>query len=203
MLFSAHPVPHAAAALAGLNALDWALIAIVGVSTLTAFLRGLVRSVIALLGVVLGILLAAWYAPDFAAVLHVWIPPPVLAAASAFLLILAGTYLIAALLGRVLGGAAKAVGLGFLDRIGGALFGFGRAVLFLAAVLVPFKTFFTRIPMSRDSTLLPYLQTASHGVSFVMPQDFGKRLLAGAGSRTASPVPRSNAVQTTDEGEAQ
>ncbi len=195
-----HPAPTT---FGGLNALDWVLIVLIGMSTAMAFLRGLIRSLISALGVLLGIVLAAWYAPALADVLSRWIPQPALAEISAFLLILAATYLVAALLGRVLRGAAKAVGLGFFDRLGGAAFGCARAVLVLAAALIPAGPFLAMVPFARDSVLLPYLQTAAHGVSFVMPQDFGRRLLAGTRHHDANSAQRTTATQTTVEGEAQ
>lgn len=200
----AHAVHHAAhTTLGGLNALDWALVVLVGVSTAMAFLRGLIRSLVSAFGVLLGIVLAAWYAPALADVLRRWIPEPSLSEIAAFLLILAGTYLTAALLGKVLRGAATAVGLGFFDRLGGAAFGFARAVLVLAAVLIPAGPFLDSVPFARNSVLLPYLQTAAHGVSFVMPRDFGKRLLAGTRRHGATAAQRNTATQTIVEGEAQ
>ena len=199
-----HVVHHGLpATLGGLNALDWALVVLVGVSTAMAFLRGLIRSLVSAFGVLLGIVLAAWYAPALADVLSQWIPQSELAEISAFLLILVGTYLVAALLGRVLRGAAKAVGLGFFDRLGGAAFGFGRAVLVLAAVLIPAGPFLGAVPFARNSILLPYLQTAAHGVSFVMPQDFARRLLSGTRHHGVAAAKRDIATQTTVEGEAQ
>ncbi|WP_419806491.1 CvpA family protein [Terriglobus sp.] len=204
-MLSAHHAVHqtASATFGGLNALDWALVVLLGVSTAMAFLRGLIRSLVSAFGVLLGIVLAAWYAPALAGGLSRWIPQPALSEISAFLLILVATYLTAALLGRVLRGAAHAVGLGFFDRLGGAAFGFARAVLVLAAVLIPAGPFLGMVPFARDSILLPYLQTAAHGVSFVMPQDFGIRLLAGTRHHGAGAAQRTTATQTTVEGEAQ
>ncbi|GAA3764015.1 CvpA family protein [Terriglobus aquaticus] len=195
--------PVAPTTFGGLNALDWALIVLVGVSTAMAFVRGLIRSLISALGVLLGIVLAAWYAPALADILQQWIRQPQLAEIVAFLLILTGTYVVAALMGRVLRGAAKAVGLGFFDRLGGAAFGFARAVLVLAVALIPAAPFFSALPFARNSILLPYLQTAAHGVSFVMPQDFGRRLLSGSVRRGGAAAKRGFATQTTVEGEAQ
>ena len=198
-----HLVHHTTASvLGGLNPLDWALVVLVGVSTVMAFLRGLIRSLVSAFGVLLGLLMAAWYAPALADLLLQWIPQPAVAEVTAFLLILTGVYLLAALLGRVLRGAASAVGLGFFDRMGGAAFGFGRAVLVLAAVLIPAGPFLGAVPFARNSILLPYLQTAAHGVSFVMPQDFGTRLLAGTRRHGFTRTRRGTESQTNVEGEA-
>lgn len=204
MLQPHHIIHHAApATFGGLNPLDWALVILVGFSTGMAVVRGLIRSLVSTFGIVLGIVLAAWYAPALADVLARWIPQAALAEITAFLLILAITCAVAALLGRVLRGAASAVGLGFFDRLGGAAFGFARAVLVLAAVLIPARPFLGDLPFVHNSLLLPYLQTAAHGVSFVMPQDFGTRLLAATRHHGATAVERDTATQTTVEGEAQ
>ena len=61
---------------AGLNPLDWAIVVLLAISAFTAFMRGLIRSLISIAGVVLGILLGAWYAPALAGMLLRWIPQP-------------------------------------------------------------------------------------------------------------------------------
>ena len=162
--------------LSGMNPLDWIIALTLAISTATAFMSGLVRSLLSLIGLVLGIVLAAWYAPRVAEYLRGDINPFALARAVAFVLILIAVYVTAALLGRLLRGAFKAVGLGFLDRLGGAAFGFLRGTLLLAAMLVPFGAFLQQFGVAHSSVLLPYLLGASHGISFVMPRDFGKHL---------------------------
>ncbi len=212
--------PHAgygADTLAGLNALDWALVLLLAFSAATGFMRGLIRSVVSLVGLGLGIVLAAWYAPAAAVWLGRWVrqgqwaQQAMLAEVVAFAGTVAAVYVLASLVGRVLRSASHAVGLGFFDRLGGALFGAVRTVLVLAAVLLPLRSFLPMIPFTRESTLLPYLRSAAVGVSFVVPQDFGNRLASEVGQSlpwTAAPagihVPeetRRPAAHSTDRGE--
>lgn len=174
-----HAPPFSVPILAGLNPLDWALVALLGFSTVTAFLRGLIRSVVSLVGVAVGLVFAAWYAPVAAVTLAPWVHPAPLAEIVAFAGVFAAVFLAASLLGRLLHGASQAVGLGFVDRLGGAAFGLTRAVLVLAVLLVPLTPFIPLIPFAGGSVLLPYLRSAAHGVSFVVPQDFGNRWAAG------------------------
>ena len=49
---------------ADFNYFDWALIAIVAISMLLAFRRGLVRAIFALLGFIAGFQMAAWFYTD-------------------------------------------------------------------------------------------------------------------------------------------
>ena len=162
--------------LSGMNPLDWVIAITLAISTVTAFMSGLVRSLLSLAGLVLGVVLAAWYAPRLAEYFRGDINPFALATAIAFILILIAVYVAASLIGRLLRGAFKAVGLGFLDRLSGAAFGFVRGTLLLAAVLLPFGSFLQQFGAAHNSVLLPYLLQASHGISFVMPRDFGKHL---------------------------
>ncbi len=203
---AAHPQTFA-----GLNPLDWALMVLLAFSALTAFMRGLIRSVVSLVGVVLGIVLAAWYTPALGMWLVRWVHGILLADAVAFVSILAATYAAANLLGRVLRGASQAVGLGIFDRLGGAAFGVARAVVVLAALLLPLQPFLSGLPFTRNSVLLPYLRSAAVGVSFVVPQDFGNRLAAEV-RRMSPPVAANSAhmprrteqvgTESTNEGDA-
>jgi membrane protein required for colicin V production len=162
--------------LSGMNPLDWAIALVLAISTVTAFMRGLIRSLISLVGIVVGIALACLYTAQAGTWLLRWIKPIGLAEVVAFMCILAGVYLVFALVGRVLKGAFSAIGLGFFDRLGGAAFGFARGVLLLAALLLPAAPWFPQFSAAKGSVLLPYLLPASHGISFVMPRDFGMRV---------------------------
>ncbi len=167
---------HAAeSAFSGMNLLDWIIAVTLSISTVTAFLRGFIRSLFALAGMVAGILLATLYAYQLGQYLMRWISPLALAKLCAFILILAAVYVCAVLLGRLLRGACSAIGLGFFDRLAGAAFGFVRGALFLAAMLLPLAPYLPQFKVTRSSVLLPYLLPAAHGISFVLPRDVGDR----------------------------
>jgi membrane protein required for colicin V production len=111
-----------------MNGFDLALIAIVALSTLFAFARGIVRELIAL---------AAWVAALIAAFVYAgtvanWFSGLDMSAAGkhvlAFALILIAVLVAGALVARTLSGAVKAIGLGFVDRLLGAVFGAARGV---------------------------------------------------------------------------
>lgn len=162
-------------AFSGMNPLDWIIALTLAISTVTAFLRGFIRSLLALAGMFAGILLATLYAQQLGRYLVRWISPVALAKLCAFIMILAAVYVCAMLLGRVLRGACSAVGLGFFDRLAGAAFGFVRGMLLLAAMLLPLAPYLPQFKVTRTSVLLPYLLPAAHGISFVMPRDVEDR----------------------------
>ncbi len=166
-------------ALSGMNPLDWFIALTLAVSTVTAFMRGFLRSLFALAGMVAGILLAVLYTPAFAMYLARWVTTVALAKLCAFILILLAVYALAMSLGRLLRRACSAAGLGLFDRLAGAAFGFVRATLLLAALVLPLSPYLPQFAVSSSSLLLPYLLPAAYGISFVMPRDAGDRTSAG------------------------
>ena len=173
--------PNAHFGLNGMNLIDWTILLVVSISVVFGMMKGLLRSVLSLVGIIAGILLAGWYCGPLAVRLAPWVHPPALAQVLAFAAILIGVLILAALLGHTLRKFAAASGLGFLDRLGGGLFGFARAVLLLAALLLPMAPLFNNLEVARTSTLLPYLRTAAVGVSSVLPRRFGAYLSSGFG----------------------
>ncbi len=169
-LLPALPEGKMTVSLSGLNLLDWVIGMTVALSVVSAFMRGLIRSVLSLAGLVLSVVLAAMYAGGFAAYLVRWVHTPVVAEFIAFTGIVLITFLTLSLLGHLVRQMAEAVGLGFFDRLGGAVFGALRAILLLAALALPLAPFVPRFAVTRESVLLPYLLQAAHGISFVLPR---------------------------------
>jgi membrane protein required for colicin V production len=120
-----------------MTAFDFAVIAIVGLSTVFAFWQGFIRMIASLIAWVIGIVAAIRMSsvvgsllPDFgesAAVRYVL----------AFVLILSVVLLVGALVGLLVARLAHAVGLGFADRVLGAIAGGARGIL-VALLLVLF-----------------------------------------------------------------
>lgn len=157
--------------LRALTPLDWLLALTLGYSTLAAFVRGLIRSLVSLAGVLIGLFVASLYSPALTLTLRVWLSSPNIPGVVAFVLLLLGTYIVMALLGRFLRGASHALGLGLLDRLAGAVFGFVRGVALLAALALPLAPYVQDFAWARSSVLLPYLLDAAHGISFVLPRN--------------------------------
>ncbi len=170
-----------------MNGFDWLLIAVVGYSTIMAFIRGLLRELFGIGGLVVGILLASWKYSSLAQKLGGWISTPAIANAVAFLLIALGVMLLATILGRLLHSTANAVGLGFFDRLGGAGFGAIRGCLLGVAILMAGVAFLPQSDSLKNSQLAPYFLDAAHAVSFVVPHDLRQRILDGAAELKHNP----------------
>jgi membrane protein required for colicin V production len=156
-----------------LNPLDWLLTIVLVYSIVRAVLRGFFREAFALGGLILGFLLACWYFQNVAARLGGLLSSPQMAA---FLLILFAVMIVATLIGRLLRRSVSAVGLGFVDRMFGGLFGMVRGLLLGVSLLLAIAVFLPSSAWLKTSVLAPYFLRVDHAVSFVMPDDLKQRL---------------------------
>jgi membrane protein required for colicin V production len=109
-----------------MNGFDIALVTLVALSALFAFARGIIREVIALAAWIVGFIAAIAYAGSVAGMFG-WLDiAPVAKQAIAFGLILLVVLIAGALAARSLAGLIRALGLGFMDRILGLVFGVAR-----------------------------------------------------------------------------
>jgi membrane protein required for colicin V production len=159
---------------------DWLLLAPLVYSTVQAFLRGLVRELFSLFGLIAGVLLAAWNYARLASPLSAVISNPAVANVASFLLIAAGIMIAATIIGRLIHATAHAVGLGFFNRLGGAAFGLLRGCLIGVAVLMAISAFLPGTTWVKNSRLAPYFLAGAHAVSFVVPHNLEQLILDGA-----------------------
>ena len=159
---------------------DWVLAAIVVYSTVLAFVRGIVRELFALGGLIGGVLLAAWNYQHVAAALGRWISTPELADTVAFVVILAIVAIAATLIGKSIHNTAHAIGLGFFDRLFGAGFGFLRGCLIGVVILLAVAAFYPQSTWTKNSRLSSYFLTGAHAVSFVVPSELREQIVNGA-----------------------
>jgi membrane protein required for colicin V production len=163
-----------------MNLFDCFLIAVLAYSTIVALLRGIILELFSLCGLIAGILLASWNYKHVATILETLITTPAIAEIIAFLLIIIAIMVLSALLARALNRTAHAIGLGFFDRLLGALFGFGRGCLFGVAILMAVAAFLPHSAWIANSRLSSYFLAGAHAVSFVVPHDLQQQILNGA-----------------------
>ncbi|MDE1175356.1 MAG: CvpA family protein [Edaphobacter sp.] len=159
---------------------DWLMVVVLAYSTVQAFMRGLVREIFSLCGLIAGVLLASWNYGRLVPFLGNLIHNPAFASAAAFLIIAIVVMILAAIAGRLVHATAHAIGLGFFNRLGGAAFGFLRGCLIGVAILMAISAFLPELGWVKNSRLAPYFLEGAHAVSFVVPQDLEQRILTGA-----------------------
>jgi membrane protein required for colicin V production len=157
--------------------LDYAVIGVFAASLVLGAWRGLVREVISVLGWVIAFLAANLFAGPLGPSMPHAIPSPELRVAAAYVVVFAGALVATALVGLLLSKIVKAVGLGGVDRLLGALFGAARGLLIaLAAALLAGLTSVPRQPFWRDSASGPLLAQAALALKPVLPQTFAERM---------------------------
>jgi membrane protein required for colicin V production len=162
-----------------MNLFDWFLLAILGYSTIMAFLRGIILELFTFGGLIAGILIASWNYNHVAGFLEHLITTPATAQITAFLLIVIGVMVLSLLTGKAINRTAHAIGLGFFDRLLGAAFGFARGCLFGVAILMALAAFRPHSTWVENSQLSPYFLAGVHAVSFVVPHDLQQQILNG------------------------
>lgn len=109
-----------------------------------------------------------------------FITTPATAQIVGFVLIVLVVMVLSALLGRAFNRTVHAVGLGFFDRLLGAVFGLLRGCLLGVAILMAVAAFLPQSQWIANSQLTPYFLRGAHAVSFVVPHDLRQQILNGA-----------------------
>ena len=114
--------------------LDIILIVLIAGATLVGLRIGIIKAVLSLIGVIVGVILAGRYYVALAEQLT-FIPQANLAKIVAFAVILIGIMLVAGVLASVLKWITSIIMLGWVNRLGGAIFGLVLGATFCSALL--------------------------------------------------------------------
>jgi membrane protein required for colicin V production len=156
---------------------DWIAVCIVGLSTLFAFFRGVIRELVALVAWVAGLVCAILFTPIVGAMLPDVFGHPAIRYVLAFTLILVAALLLGALVAWPLSKAVRAAGLGFVDRFLGSIFGLVRGVLLMVAfVFVAGLTPLPRMPWWQSAALVPPLVACVYALRPHLPAQIAGRL---------------------------
>ena len=117
-----------------MNWLDIGIIVAIAITTLIGLKNGLIKAVLSLAGLIIGVILAGRYYVPLAEQLA-FIPQATLAKIAAFAIILIAVMIIAGVLARLLKWAASVMMLGWVNRLGGAVFGLILGALLWGAFL--------------------------------------------------------------------
>lgn len=160
-----------------MTAFDYAVLVVTGTSMLLGLWRGVISELLALGGWVLAFVAARAGADDGAVLLVTVIADPALRLAAAMIVIFVVVLLIVAVIRYLVRKMVQAVGLGFLDRLMGAVFGVLRGVLVvLVAVMLGGLTALPKQDWWRSAILAPSLETAVVAVKPRLPADLAKRI---------------------------
>lgn len=118
-----------------MTSFDYVVLAIIGLSIFFSVMRGFVREALALVGWIAAFFVAKTYTLELAPLLPKAIPTETLQYLAGFIILFLATLLISSLLAIALSQVFKKVGLSWVDRGLGAIFGTLRGVM-IVGVLV-------------------------------------------------------------------
>ncbi len=124
-----------------MNWLDIVITVALIIPIFTGLKQGLVKAALSLAGLIVGVILASNFYEQLAGVLG-FISNEDIANVAAFIIILVVVMIIANVVAALLKFTAKAVMLGWIDRLGGAVFGFLMGAIFMGAILASLVKFF-------------------------------------------------------------
>lgn len=155
-----------------MNWLDIVILVLIIISTLIGLRIGIIKAVLSLAGVIAGIILAGRYHAALAERLS-FIPQANLAKIVAFAIILVGVMLITAVIARLMNWLISAVMLGWLNHLGGAVFGFVFGAILCSALLAIWAKFMGAEGAISGSTLAAILLDRLPLVLSLLPHEFG------------------------------
>lgn len=123
-----------------MNGLDLLILVTIALSVWRGFQLGLIRSVLSLVGWLVGLYVGTQYAASLAPVLGDWIETPAFQTVAAFLMLVFGVFLVFRVLSLLLVSVLQALALRPLERLAGAAFGAakgGLIVLILISAVAP------------------------------------------------------------------
>lgn len=156
---------------------DYVVASIFVVSVVLSILRGFVRETLSIAGWVIAFIAASAYSSFFEQFLPAEVTGETLRFSVAFVLTFLSVLLITALAIMLLTALIKGIGLGFIDRLLGSIFGFLRALIIVTVIVliaglttIPHQSFWQQAMFSRS------LETVAIQVLPWLPEDLSKRI---------------------------
>jgi membrane protein required for colicin V production len=161
---------------AGLMLVDWIIVIVLAGAVLAGIARGFFRSAFSLAGLIAGVALASWNYWRIAAILRPLIHSAEAADAVGFLIVAFLVMAVAAIMGSLLARFFEKVGLGCLDRMAGALFGFVEGLVFVMLCILVTVAFFPQTAWLTEARLPRYFFGALHVSVQVTPPRLSERV---------------------------
>ncbi len=154
-----------------MNWLDIAIIAVTAIAIFLGLRMGIIKAVLSLAGLIVGVILAGRYYEVLAEQLA-FIPQASVAKIVAFAIILVGIMVVAGVLASLMKWIASVAMLGWVNRLGGAVFGLVLGAIFCGALLATWVKFFGVTAAIGESNLAPILVDRLPMVLALLPDEF-------------------------------
>ena len=158
---------------------DWAIVMVMVFAVLGGLTQGFFRSACSLGGLLLGLALAAWNYGRIAALLLPLVRMNAIADTVAFLLIALVVMAVANVVGNFLAKTFHRLGLGCLDGLAGAAFGFLQGALMVTLIILVVVVFFPQAHWLAEARLPKFFFGVCHLSARVSPAELAERVRNG------------------------
>lgn len=162
-----------------MSLVDWIVIIVMAAAVLGGLAQGFFRSACALGGLIAGLAIAAWNYQRLAALLIPLVRIQALANTITFLLIAFLVMALFAVVGNLLARALRLLGLGCLDGLAGAVFGFFQGALAIVIGILVLVAFFPQIHWIADARVPRMFFGACHLSANLTPDELAQRVRSG------------------------
>ena len=152
-----------------MTVVDWIIVVILAGSVLAGIAQGFLRSIFSLGGLVLGLVIAAWNYDRIARFIQPILHNQPVSNAIGFILIALLVTAVCAIVGAILSKAFQKLGLGCLDSLAGAIFGFFQGALLVTVCILITVAFFPDTEWLTQSRLPRYFFSACHLSTHISP----------------------------------
>jgi|SRR5579872_5264780 membrane protein required for colicin V production len=152
-----------------MSVVDWIIVAILAASVLAGIAQGFLRSVFSLGGLILGLVVAAWNYDRVARFIRPILHSDRASNAIGFIVVALLVTALCAAIGIVLSKIFKKIGLGCLDSLAGAIFGFFQGALLVTVFILITVAFFPDTEWLTQSRLPRYFFAACHLSTNISP----------------------------------
>jgi membrane protein required for colicin V production len=159
--------------------IDWLIVIAMGMAIYGGLKQGFLRSVCSLGGLFFGLMLAAWNYDVVAGLFLPIVRFEALANVLGFLLVVFVVTLIANMVGWMLHRTARTVGLGWLDRLLGGVFGFFQGWLMVTIVILLAAAFFPKAEWLHNGQLPHHFFGSAHFGAHLSPAELARRIREG------------------------
>ena len=157
--------------------IDYTILAVIGISVIFSAARGAVREVLALVSWVVAFFVARIFALDIASILSQMLPDKAPRLLIAFLAVFVLTLLTMSLISIAISSVIKVAGLGWLDRILGAVFGLVRGgAIIVIGILLSGLTTLPHEPAWKNSMSGARLTELGDTAKAWLPNDLAKHI---------------------------
>ena len=160
---------------------DLAILVVLAVSALGGIAQGFIRAFCSLIGLLLGLALAAWNYGRLARVFMPIVQIEGVANAFGFLVIALLVIALASLFGVMLKKTIRWMGLGCLDRIAGAVLGFLQGAIVVMVCIMVTLAFYPHTRWLSQAQLPQYFLGVCHLSASMSPADLAGKVREGMG----------------------